>query len=258
MKLKLRRCPNVTSPSPLMIDDAGAFLSASCREFSWVLSNSGDRSRGRHNPSKMDQNQHRVYFRMRGNPIRTCGTRSRCSRSLRLNSLIQSLRWMRTIRRVLRGSGRALLLARVDSTTHDPIRRPDAHRRLSFARRPDSPRRSACNGRVEYIEGSAGSTGLGSSGEFVCGVCSSGFDCLARNLLPCGRLPGAALCAVEARQTELRAEPEIPIRALCHAVDVAQGEAVPDGPRGVSVLADIQRWIERLSAGAPRQQRDKR
>jgi len=47
----------MTSKKPLMIDDAGAYLPASCRDLSWILSNSVDRSRGRHNPLKMDQNR---------------------------------------------------------------------------------------------------------------------------------------------------------------------------------------------------------
>jgi hypothetical protein len=46
-----------------------------------------------------------------------------------------------------------------------------------------------------------------------------------------------------ARQPEFPAKPEVPVRRLGYRVDVAQREPVPNGPRGVRVLANIQRWI---------------
>ena len=67
-------------------------------------------------------------------------------------------------------------------------------------------------------------------------------------------LPGDTANAIEAKQAEFRAEPEIPIGCLGHRVDVAHGEPVPDGPRGVRVLVDVERGVQGESAGAARQQ----
>ena len=63
-------------------------------------------------------------------------------------------------------------------------------------------------------------------------------------------LPGDTANAIEAKQAEFRAEPEIPIGRLGNRVDVAQGEPIPDGPRRMRVLADVERGIQREAATA--------
>src|SRR6516164_2633035 len=67
---------------------------------------------------------------------------------------------------------------------------------------------------------------------------------LLRQLLPGRRLPGRRANAVESEQAELPAEPEIPVRCLSHAEDIASREPVPGGPRGVSVLLDTEGRIQ--------------
>jgi hypothetical protein len=69
-------------------------------------------------------------------------------------------------------------------------------------------------------------------------------------MLTRGWLPWDTANAIEAKQVEFTAEPEIPIGCLGDRVDVAQGKPVPDGPRGVRVLADIERRIQREAATA--------
>jgi len=66
-------------------------------------------------------------------------------------------------------------------------------------------------------------------------------DGVVREMLTHRWLPGASANAIEAKQSEFCAEPEIPIGCLGNGVDVAQGETLPDGPDGVRVLADVER-----------------
>ncbi|MGH9880108.1 MAG: hypothetical protein ACRD6N_01630, partial [Pyrinomonadaceae bacterium] len=72
---------------------------------------------------------------------------------------------------------------------------------------------------------------------------------LTGELLTSTRLPEGKANAVEAKQAELPAEPQIPVGRLCHREDGAEIEAVPGGPRGMRVLADLQRRVERENAG---------
>ena len=64
-------------------------------------------------------------------------------------------------------------------------------------------------------------------------------------LLTCGRLPASEVKAIETKQSEFPAEPQIAVGCLGHREDGAQRVSVPDGPRGVRVLADLQRRVER-------------
>ena len=79
-------------------------------------------------------------------------------------------------------------------------------------------------------------------------------DGAAREMLTRWWLPGDAAVAIEAKQAEFRAEPKIAIRSLGNRVDIAFEEPFPNGPRGVRVLADVQRWVQRENATAARQQ----
>src|SRR5271165_2682820 len=56
-------------------------------------------------------------------------------------------------------------------------------------------------------------------------------------------LPGATANAIEAKQAEFCAEPEIPIGRLGHRVDVALEGPILDGPHGMCVLTDVKRWV---------------
>jgi hypothetical protein len=56
-------------------------------------------------------------------------------------------------------------------------------------------------------------------------------------------LPGDSANAIEAKQTELRAQPEVTVGSLSNRAYVAFGESVADLPRGMRVLANIERWI---------------
>src|SRR5208282_63506 len=77
-------------------------------------------------------------------------------------------------------------------------------------------------------------------------------------MLPRRWLPAEETNAIGTKQSKFRTKPEISVRRLGHRESGADCESVPDGPGGMPVLADIQEWIERLSAGAPRQRRAKR
>jgi hypothetical protein len=57
------------------------------------------------------------------------------------------------------------------------------------------------------------------------------------------RLPWDAPNAIEAKQTEFRAEPEITVGRLSNCVDGACEKAIADRPRGVRVLIDVERWV---------------
>ena len=65
-------------------------------------------------------------------------------------------------------------------------------------------------------------------------------------------LPGDSVNAIKAKQAEFAAQPEIPIGRLSHREDGAHGEPVPGGPRGMRVLADIQRRVQRKNGRQPR------
>jgi hypothetical protein len=69
-----------------------------------------------------------------------------------------------------------------------------------------------------------------------------------------GRLPGDIAVAVEAKQAEFRAEPKIAIPSLGDRVNVTPEKSFADCPRGVRVLADVERWVERKCADAARRQ----
>ena len=77
---------------------------------------------------------------------------------------------------------------------------------------------------------------------------------LAGELLTRWRLPGDGANTIEAIQAEFRAQPQIAIRSLRNRDDRAFGKAFANLPRGVRVLADVERGIERESASAARQQ----
>ena len=79
-------------------------------------------------------------------------------------------------------------------------------------------------------------------------------DVLLGETLALGRVPRDDANAIEAKKAELPTEPEIPIWRLGHRVDVADGEPVPDGPRGMRVLADLQRRVQRERARGGGQQ----
>src|SRR5277367_2952530 len=65
----------------------------------------------------------------------------------------------------------------------------------------------------------------------------------AREMLARGRLPRDAPNAVEAKQAEFRAEPEITVGCLGNRVDDGFEKAVANGPRVVGVLIDVERWV---------------
>jgi hypothetical protein len=65
----------------------------------------------------------------------------------------------------------------------------------------------------------------------------------AREVLARGRLPGDAPNAVEAKQAEFRAEPEITVGCLSNRVDDGFEKAVADGPGIVRVLIDVERRV---------------
>jgi hypothetical protein len=62
-------------------------------------------------------------------------------------------------------------------------------------------------------------------------------------MLARGRLPGNAPNAVEAKQAEFRAEPEITVGCLSNRVDDGFEKAVANGPGVVGVLIDVERWV---------------
>src|SRR4030095_16160844 len=66
-----------------------------------------------------------------------------------------------------------------------------------------------------------------------------------RELLTCGKFPRNKANPIETKQSEFPAEPQIAIRCLGHRENGAQRVPLPDGPRGVGVLIDLQRRVER-------------
>jgi hypothetical protein len=69
-----------------------------------------------------------------------------------------------------------------------------------------------------------------------------------------GRLPWGGPNAVEAKQAEFCAKPEITVGRLSNRVDAACEKAFADRPRFVRVLIDVERWVQGGSARAPRQE----
>jgi hypothetical protein len=65
----------------------------------------------------------------------------------------------------------------------------------------------------------------------------------AREMLTRGRLPGDAPNAVEAKQAEFCAEPEITVGCLSNRVDDGFEKAVANGPRVVGVLIGVERRV---------------
>ena len=68
------------------------------------------------------------------------------------------------------------------------------------------------------------------------------------------RLPGDSPHTIEANQSKLSAQPEITVGSLGNGVYRAPGKTVADFPRGMGVLADVQRRIQRERARGHRQQ----
>jgi hypothetical protein len=83
------------------------------------------------------------------------------------------------------------------------------------------------------------------------------FNIAARELLSRRGLPGNAPNSIEAKQAELRPEPQITVGRLSDRSDEAIRNAIARRPRRVRVLADMERWIQRESKGAARQQNPK-
>jgi HD-like signal output (HDOD) protein len=78
-----------------------------------------------------------------------------------------------------------------------------------------------------------------------------------RELLIRWRLPLNVLQAIEAEQTEFRSKPEKTVGRLSNRIDRTFRKAVPDLPRCMRVLADVQRWIQCKRSGATGQQNGK-
>ena len=62
-------------------------------------------------------------------------------------------------------------------------------------------------------------------------------------------MPRDPLNAIETKQAELRAQPEITVGCLRNCLDAAFEKALPDRPRRVRVLIDIDRRVESESTG---------
>src|SRR5262249_55663614 len=75
-----------------------------------------------------------------------------------------------------------------------------------------------------------------------------------RKLLARRRLPVDGPNTIEAKQPEFRSQPEITVPRLGDGVDAALEKPVTNPPRGVCVLTDVERGIQREGA---REQRHK-
>jgi hypothetical protein len=69
------------------------------------------------------------------------------------------------------------------------------------------------------------------------------FNKIAGEMLARRRLPGDTPHAIKTKQTEFRAHPQIAVGRLSYGVDHAFGKAFADLPRGVRVLADVERRV---------------
>ena len=77
------------------------------------------------------------------------------------------------------------------------------------------------------------------------------YECHSGRVLTRRRLPEDTVVTPSKRnKPNSRAEPEIPIGRLGHRVDAPFEEPVSDGPRGMRILADIERRIERKRSSA--------
>ena len=72
-------------------------------------------------------------------------------------------------------------------------------------------------------------------------------------LIP-SRLPRNGSNAIEAKQAEIRAQPEITVGGLRNCVDSAFGKAVANLPRRVRILTDVERWVQRGNTRAAGQE----
>ena len=77
-------------------------------------------------------------------------------------------------------------------------------------------------------------------------------------MLARGGLPGDASNAIEAKQAEFRAQPEITVGRLRDRLDGAVGKAFADLPRRVRVLIDVERRVQSESTAATRQEKAQR
>jgi len=83
---------------------------------------------------------------------------------------------------------------------------------------------------------------------------NQGSNVAALELLTGGRLPLDLLDTIEPKQTEFRAQPEVPVLRLSNCDDRAFGKAIADLPRCVCVLAHVERRIQRERAALHQQQ----
>src|SRR5262249_29148714 len=75
-------------------------------------------------------------------------------------------------------------------------------------------------------------------------------DIAAGEMLPLWRLPGDGPHAIEPKQPEFGAEPEISVGRLCDGTNDAWSKPFDGFPRGVRVLADVERRVQRERARA--------
>lgn len=77
---------------------------------------------------------------------------------------------------------------------------------------------------------------------------------VARQAVARPRLPDDRADAIEAEQSGFRTDPEIAIGRLCDGEGNAPREPVADLPRGVRVLADVERRVERIGTRPAREE----
>jgi len=77
---------------------------------------------------------------------------------------------------------------------------------------------------------------------------------VAGETLIASRLPRDGSNAIEAKQAEIRAQPEVTVGGLRDCVDSASGKPFAGLPRRVRILTDVERWVQRGSTKAARQQ----
>jgi hypothetical protein len=71
------------------------------------------------------------------------------------------------------------------------------------------------------------------------------------------RLPRHVPNAIEPRQSERRPHPKVPVRRLGDGENGALGKAVPDLPRRMRVLTDVERRVQgRCTTAAPQKNED--
>src|ERR1700732_3495406 len=72
------------------------------------------------------------------------------------------------------------------------------------------------------------------------------------------RLPRDSSNPIEAKKTEVRAQPEITVGRLSNCEDCAFEKTVTNLPRRVRVLTHVQRRVQPVSPSPPRQQHPQR